>query len=384
MVLQEDPQNNSSSKPDWVSYFVQDPSSKQWVHTTLFSVPAGTTVHMTILGYDGCTPPRNNFWSQVQGTIGGTVNLSIVNNKGVATPPRDVSVINGWAGCTVGHTFAIPALHLFIPVASPNALDSANNLCGVSPCTSGPACGGDIQLQGAQPRRHLPLAVLRPVRRRLHRRQRRPDADHRLHDRQHGGKSLMATPEAPAASAPAERRHGLWIFVIWLPLAVIADMLIWFVWQPHLPPGTMTTSAQHQQFDIAVMAVVGAPVLLFVWTYAAYALFSWRHREGDEEDGPPIHGNARIQATWIGATAVIVLGLFVFGTVELIVPAGAGAGRGPRADLDAQHLAHARGAGDRPAVGLHLPLPAVRRHGEQRSWCCRPTRRWSSTSPRWT
>jgi cytochrome c oxidase subunit 2 len=139
----------------------------------------------------------------------------------------------------------------------------------------------------------------------------------------------MATPEAPAASAPAERRHGLWIFAIWLPLAVIADLLIWIVWRPHLPPGTMSTSAQHQQFDIAVMAVVGAPVLLFVWTYAAYALLSWRHREGDEEDGPPIHGNAKIQATWIGATAVIVLGLFVFGTVELIVPAGAGAGEGP-------------------------------------------------------
>ena len=84
----------------------------------------------------------------------------------------------------------------------------------------------------------------------------------------------MATPEAPAASARAERRHGLWIFAIWLPLAVIADLLIWFVWKPHLPPGTMSTSAQHQQFDIAVMAVVGAPVLLFVWTYAAYALSS--------------------------------------------------------------------------------------------------------------
>jgi hypothetical protein len=138
LMLQEDPQNNSSSKPDWVSYFVQDPSSKQWVHTTLFSVPAGTTVHATILGYDGCTPPRNNFWSLVQGTIGGTVNLSIVNNKGVATPTRRVSVINGWAGCTVGHTFAIPSLHVFVPVASPNAYDSANNLCSVSPCTSGP------------------------------------------------------------------------------------------------------------------------------------------------------------------------------------------------------------------------------------------------------
>jgi len=138
VMLQEDPQNNSSSKPDWVSYFVQDPNTKKWVHTTLFSVPAGTTVHVTILGYDGCTPPRNNFWSLVQGTTDGTVSLSIVNNKGVATPTKRVSVINGWAGCTVGHTFAIPSLRLFIPVASPNAYDSANNLCGVSPCTSGP------------------------------------------------------------------------------------------------------------------------------------------------------------------------------------------------------------------------------------------------------
>jgi cytochrome c oxidase subunit 2 len=69
--------------------------------------------------------------------------------------------------------------------------------------------------------------------------------------------------------------------------------------------------------------------LLFVWIYATYALINWRHREGDDEDGPPIHGNVKIQATWIGATAVIVLGLFVFGTVELIAPAGAGAGEGP-------------------------------------------------------
>ena len=139
----------------------------------------------------------------------------------------------------------------------------------------------------------------------------------------------MATPEATAPSTPAEPRHGMRIFLIWLPLAVVADLLIWFLWYPHFPPGRMSSSAQHQQFDIAVMAVMCAPVLLFVWTYGGYALVNWRHREGDEEDGPPIHGNVRIQATWIAATAVIVLGLFVFGTVELIVPAGAGAGEGP-------------------------------------------------------
>ena len=28
-------------------------------------------MNMTIYGYDGCTPLRNNFWSRVQGTDGG-------------------------------------------------------------------------------------------------------------------------------------------------------------------------------------------------------------------------------------------------------------------------------------------------------------------------
>ena len=34
----------------------------------------------------------------------------------------------------------------------------------------------------------------------------------------------MATPEAPAASGRADRNHGMRIFLIWLPLAVIADL----------------------------------------------------------------------------------------------------------------------------------------------------------------
>jgi len=137
VVLQEDPQNNSASKPDWVSYYVQDPSSKQWVHTTLFSVPAGTTVHVTIYGYDGCTPLRNNFFSQVQGTIGGTVTVSQFDQHGKEyVSNRTTSVINAWSDCNVGHTFAIPALGVYVPVASPNAELSANNLCGSSPCTT--------------------------------------------------------------------------------------------------------------------------------------------------------------------------------------------------------------------------------------------------------
>ena len=139
VVLQEDPQNDSSSKPDWVSYYVQDPGTKQWVHTTLFSIPANAKVNVTIYGYDGCTPLRNNFFSQVQGTIGGTVNLSQFDQKGKEYVTNNTtSVINSWSDCNVGHTFAIPAMGIFVPVATPNANLSANNLCSSSPCgTSG-------------------------------------------------------------------------------------------------------------------------------------------------------------------------------------------------------------------------------------------------------
>jgi len=144
----------------------------------------------------------------------------------------------------------------------------------------------------------------------------------------------MAESQAPAAPHEADGRaepnHGLWIFLIWVVLALAADLLIWFAWYPHMPPGDMSSSAHHQQFDIAVLAVTAAPVMLFVWVYFGYTLVNWRHRDGDDDDGPPIFGHTGLQATWIGATAVIVLAAFVFGTVELIVPAGAGAGEGPQ------------------------------------------------------
>jgi cytochrome c oxidase subunit II len=127
----------------------------------------------------------------------------------------------------------------------------------------------------------------------------------------------------------AEPRHWLRLVVPWLVLSLVADLIIWFVWKPHMPPGDMSTSAQGQQFDIAVLAVSGAPVFIGVIGYFIYAIVVWRARPGDDSDGAPIHGNTKVSAAWIIGTSAIVLWLFVFGTVQLIVPAGAGAGEGP-------------------------------------------------------
>ena len=137
--------------------------------------------------------------------------------------------------------------------------------------------------------------------------------------------------EDAQGSGQAGPNHGLRIFLIWLPVAVIADWLLWFVYGPHMPPGQMSNSAASQQFDVKVMSVLAAPVMAFVLVAGAYSLIVWRHREGDDEDGPAIFGNVRIQTTWITVTAVIVLFLAGFGTYELAWPgfAGAGGGEGP-------------------------------------------------------
>ncbi len=142
-----------------------------------------------------------------------------------------------------------------------------------------------------------------------------------------------STAPQPHAGGSGEPNHGLRIFLVWLPLAVAADLLLYFVYGPHMPPGTESTSAASQQFDIKVMSVLAAPVMLFVLVYASYAMIVWRHRQGDEEDGPALYGHARIQATWITVSSVIVLCLAGFGTYELAAPgfAGAGSGEGPSA-----------------------------------------------------
>jgi cytochrome c oxidase subunit II len=136
--------------------------------------------------------------------------------------------------------------------------------------------------------------------------------------------------DRPADSAnSADRQHWLRMFAIWFVLSLAADLVIWLVWYPHLPPGDMSSSAQNQQFDIAVLAVTGAPVVIAVIEYFIYAIVIFRAKPGDDSDGEPIYGNTKVSVAWIAVTSAIVLFLAVFGTAELVGPAGAGAGEGP-------------------------------------------------------
>jgi hypothetical protein len=110
-----------SPHPDWVSYEIQRPDG-QWVHTTLFTVPAHTLVHFTIDQYDSGGALRNQQIGQVTGTVGGAM---LLNGK-------RTTVIDSNAGAGVGHTFSIPTIGLNVPLAADGAPDS--QICGSAPC----------------------------------------------------------------------------------------------------------------------------------------------------------------------------------------------------------------------------------------------------------
>jgi hypothetical protein len=118
--LQTVAQLGYGSKADWVSYLVQD-AQGEWEHSTIFQVPANSVVEITILQYDGATPPRNPFWGQVIGTEGGTIDVD----------GRSVSTLN--PNAHVAHTFTMPNLGVFVPLAA--VADNAPNQCQVAPCT---------------------------------------------------------------------------------------------------------------------------------------------------------------------------------------------------------------------------------------------------------
>lgn len=109
--------------PTWVSYLTEDPDN-QWVHTTLWQMPAHTMVHVTVYQYDSGSPLRNQQFGQIIGTVG-----RIATYDG-----RPEHVINSYGTNGVGHTFTIPTLGISVPLLGVNP--SATNVCSQAPCTA--------------------------------------------------------------------------------------------------------------------------------------------------------------------------------------------------------------------------------------------------------
>lgn len=112
----------SAPHPTWVSYMTRTPQG-QWVHTTLWQVPAHTRINVTIYNYDSGSPLRNQQIGLVTGTLNGSMTLN----------GKTVHLINSNAGNGVGHTFSIPTLGINVPLYGNNG---NANLCAAAPCTT--------------------------------------------------------------------------------------------------------------------------------------------------------------------------------------------------------------------------------------------------------
>lgn len=107
----------SPEHPTWVSYLVR--RNGAWVHSTVYTVPANSLVHITIYQFDSPTGLRNPFLSQVQGTVGGTMSV-------------DGKTVNSINPEEASHTFAVPELGIFVPL--PGVPEEAKNACEEAPC----------------------------------------------------------------------------------------------------------------------------------------------------------------------------------------------------------------------------------------------------------
>ncbi len=89
--------------PDWVSY----------LPTTILKVPANSTVTVVIDQEDGASGLRNPYWAKAQGIIGGQFHMDYFDDQG---NPQSGDFTKLDDASTLGHSFAIPDLGVFVPL----------------------------------------------------------------------------------------------------------------------------------------------------------------------------------------------------------------------------------------------------------------------------
>lgn len=129
-----------------------------------------------------------------------------------------------------------------------------------------------------------------------------------------------------------ETNHLRRLLTIWVVLSLALDLLFLLLVAPHVPPGTMTTTAKADQFDFNVLFMMALPVLVGVWVYMGYAIVNWSAKRANVPEpvgGATARTNMKAQVSWIVVTSVVVLFLAGFGTVAVITGNGSGGGEGP-------------------------------------------------------
>jgi cytochrome c oxidase subunit 2 len=101
---------------------------------------------------------------------------------------------------------------------------------------------------------------------------------------------------------------GLVASVLGVALGLLID---WFPTQGSEQAETVDTV-----WDVLIIASV--PVFVLVMTVVLYCVWRYRMKPGEElKDGPPIHGNTRLEIIWTAIPAILLVGLCSYSYVAL-------------------------------------------------------------------
>jgi cytochrome c oxidase subunit II len=111
------------------------------------------------------------------------------------------------------------------------------------------------------------------------------------------------------------RRHPLaQMIAIGVLAAIVGTAIVllmdWF-------PEDASTASDDIDTLYDVLLIFSVPIFVLVMTIAIYSVVKFRARPGDTRDGPPIHGNTRLEIFWVTVPFLIVAGLAVWGWIVL-------------------------------------------------------------------
>jgi cytochrome c oxidase subunit 2 len=96
---------------------------------------------------------------------------------------------------------------------------------------------------------------------------------------------------------------GAVAIAIGIPIALIIP---WF-------PSDGSIQAHNVRTLYDVLLIVSVPIFVLVETVVLYSVWKFRMKPGEEEkDGPPIHGNTRLEVVWTALPAVLIVGLCAY------------------------------------------------------------------------
>lgn len=81
----------------------------------------------------------------------------------------------------------------------------------------------------------------------------------------------------------------------------------------HWFPTDASTQASNFRTLYDVLLIVSVPIFALVATVVGYSIWHFRMKPGEEEkDGPPIHGNTRLEVVWTALPAILIVGLCAY------------------------------------------------------------------------